>query len=175
MAQASKLMPHILKWEGGFTNNPLDKGGPTMKGVTIGTFRKFYGKDATVVQLKLISDAQWLRIFKEGYWDKCRADEIASQSVADAIVDWAYNSGPATAAKQAQAILADTSTAPLKIDGVIGPVTLAAINAADPHALFDKIQRSRLSFVNAIVRRNPSQKVFLKGWKNRIDSLKFTS
>ncbi len=169
MAQASKLMPHILKWEGGFTNNPLDKGGPTMKGVTIGTFRKFYGKDATVVQLKLISDAQWLRIFKEGYWDKCRADEIASQSVADAIVDWAYNSGPATAAKQVQAILGVT------VDGAVGPKTIAAINASEPRVLFDKIQAARGAFFDAIVRRNPSQRTFLKGWKNRLDSLVFTS
>ena len=31
-------MPFIIRWEGGFSNNPLDKGGPTMKGVTLKTY-----------------------------------------------------------------------------------------------------------------------------------------
>ncbi len=169
MAQASKLMPHILRWEGGFVNDPVDAGGATMKGVTLATFRRFYGANATIAQLRAVTDAQWLHIFKVGYWDKCRADEITSQSVADAIVDWAYNSGPATAAKHVQAILGVT------VDGAIGPKTIAAINAAEPRALFDKIQASRGAFFDAIVRRNPSQRTFLKGWKNRLDSLVFTS
>ena len=169
MAQANKLMPHILRWEGGFVNDPADAGGATMKGVTLATFRRFYGATATVGQLRAITEAQWLHIFKVGYWDKCRADEIASQSVADAIVDWAYNSGPATAAKKVQAILG------AKIDGVIGPKTIAAINAADPRWLFNRIQLSRTAFVEAIVRSKPSQAKFLTGWKNRINSLTFSA
>ena len=51
MANAKLLQPFILRWEGGFVNDPLDRGGATNKGITIGTFRQFYGKDATVEQL----------------------------------------------------------------------------------------------------------------------------
>ena len=174
MADARKLMPHVLRWEGGFVNDPLDAGGATMKGVTLATFRRFYGQGASVARLKAITDAQWLHIFKTGYWDKCLADRIVSQSVANAIVDWAYNSGPATAAKKVQAILAEVFSVPLKIDGAIGPKTIAAINGADPRRLFDEVQRSRLAFVEAIVRNKPSQVKFLNGWRNRINSLKFT-
>lgn len=169
MAQAKNLMPHILRWEGGFVNDPDDAGGATMKGVTLATFRRFYGATATVARLKAITDEQWLHIFKAGYWDKCRADEIRSQSVANAIVDWAYNSGVATAAKKVQAIVG------VAVDGVIGARTISAINAADPKWLFGKIQLSRTAFVEAIVRNKPSQAKFLTGWKNRINSLTFTS
>ena len=167
MADAKKLMPHILRWEGGFVNDPVDAGGATMKGVTLATFRRFYGATATIAQLKAITDQQWLHIFRAGYWDKCRADQINSQPVANAIVDWAYNSGPATAAKKAQAILG------VVVDGAIGPMTIAAINAADPCWLFDQIQKARTDFVEAIVRNKPSQAKFLQGWKNRINSLTF--
>jgi lysozyme family protein len=169
MADAKQLMPHILRWEGGFVNDPRDAGGATMKGVTLATFRKLYGATATVAQLKAITDAQWLHIFKTGYWDKCLGNEIRSQSVANAIVDWAYNSGPAVAAKKVQALVS------VPIDGAIGPKTIAAINAADPRQLFGRIQQSRTAYVEAIVRNKPSQGVFLAGWKNRINSLTFTS
>jgi lysozyme family protein len=160
-------MPHILRWEGGFVYDPIDAGGATMKGVTLATFRRFYGVGATVEQLKAITDAQWLHIFKVGYWDMCRADDIRNQSVAGAIVDWAYNSGPATAAKKVQVIVG------VSADGVIGPLTIAAINAADPRQLFNAIKASRIRFIEDIVRDKPSQAKFLKGWKNRINSLTF--
>lgn len=160
-------MPHILRWEGGFVNDPIDAGGATMKGVTLATFRRFYGQSATISQLRAITDAQWLQIFRVGYWDKCRADEIANQSVANAIVDWAYNSGPAVAAKKVQAVVG------VDIDGVIGLRTIAAINAADPKWLFGKVQLSRIAFLEAIVRNKPPQAKFLGGWKNRVNSLIF--
>ena len=86
MAKAELLKPFILRWEGGFVDDPLDRGGATNKGITIGTFRNFYGKDATVEQLKNITDEQWLHIFKSGYWDKWKADDIENQSIANIVV-----------------------------------------------------------------------------------------
>ena len=85
MAKAELLKPFILRWEGGFVDDPLDRGGATNKGITIGTFRSFYGQGATVEQLKNITDEQWLHIFKSGYWDKWKADNIANQSIANTL------------------------------------------------------------------------------------------
>lgn len=168
MAKAELLKPFILKWEGGFVDDPLDRGGATNKGITIGTFRNFYGKDATVEQLKHITDEQWLHIFKSGYWDKWKADDIENQSIADIVVDWAWASGTVTSIKQVQKILG------VAADGIVGNDTLTAINTADQRILFDKIHSKRIEFVENIVKRNPSQARFLKGWKNRINSLTFS-
>lgn len=167
MANAKLLQPFILRWEGGFVNDPLDRGGATNKGITIGTFRQFYGKDATVEQLKNITDEQWLHIFKAGYWNPWKADEIANQSIANIVVDWAWASGPGTSIKQVQGILRVIA------DGIVGPKTLAAINSADQRTLFADIHAARLKFVDNIVRRDPTQARFLKGWKNRINDIKF--
>ena len=168
MAKAELLKPFILRWEGGFVDDPLDRGGATNKGITIGTFRNFYGNDATVEQLKNITDEQWLHIFKSGYWDKWKADDIENQSIADIVVDWAWASGTATSIKQVQKILG------VAVDGIVGNDTLTAINIAVQRSLFDKIRSRRIEFVENIVKRNPSQSRFLKGWKNRINSLTFS-
>lgn len=168
MAKAELLKPFILRWEGGFVDDPLDMGGATNKGITIGTFRNFYGKDATVEQLKNITDEQWLHIFKCGFWDKWKADDINNQSIANIVVDWAWGSGTVTSIKQVQKILGVTA------DGIVGNDTLTAINTADQRTLFDKIHSKRIEFVENIVKRNPSQARFLKGWKNRINSLTFS-
>lgn len=168
MAKAELLKPFILRWEGGFVDDPLDRGGATNKGITIGTFRNFYGKDATVEQLKNITDEQWLHIFKSGYWDKWKADDIENQSIADIVVDWAWASGTVTSIKQVQKILG------VAVDGIVGNDTLTAINIAGQRSLFAKIHSRRIEFVENIVKRDPSQARFLKGWKNRINSLTFS-
>lgn len=168
MAKAELLKPFILRWEGGFVDDPLDRGGATNKGITIGTFRNFYGKDATVEQLKNITDEQWLHIFKSGYWDKWKADDIKNQSIADIVVDWAWASGTITSIKQVQKILG------VAVDGIVGNDTLTAINIAVQRSLFVKIHSRRIEFVENIVKRDPSQTRFLKGWKNRINSLTFS-
>lgn len=166
MADARKLMPFILQWEGGFVNDPIDRGGATNKGVTIGTFQSFY-PGATVENLKRITDDQWLNIFRSGYWNPWQADQIKNQSVANIVVDWAWASGARTAIRKVQELLGVT------VDGLVGKETLSAINGQDAEELFDRIKVARYDFVDAIVKRDPSQKRFINGWKNRIKSLKY--
>lgn len=168
MAHLEKLKPFILRWEGGFVDDPLDRGGATNKGITIGTFRTFYGKNATVEQLKNITDRQWDKIFEAGYWRPFKADQIRNQSIANICVDWAWASGAVTAIKQVQRVLG------VQVDGIVGEITLGAINRYPSQMiLFEKIKDARLAFINAIVRNNPSQMRFLRGWANRINDIKF--
>lgn len=166
MAKAEQLVPKLLRWEGGFVNDPDDAGGATNKGVTLATFRKFYGESATVAQLKRISDEQWLHIFKVGYWNKFKADDINDQSLANLCVDWLYNSG-IVAIKRVQKIVGVVD------DGIVGPKTIAAINAREPEPLFYQIRAARIAFVETIVRNKSSQRKFLQGWMNRILSFEY--
>ena len=167
MADARKLVPIIKRWEGGYSNHPMDKGGPTMQGVTLNTFRKYYGANKTAEDLKKITDTQWYHIFKSGYWDKMRGDYILSQSIANLVVDWAWGSGPVTAARKLQRYLKVT------VDGKIGPITLSALNSRDKRKTFEDLWKLRKEHFEAIVRANPSQRVFLRGWLNRLNSYKY--
>lgn len=168
MASASKLVPFILRWEGGFVDHPLDKGGATNKGVTWNTFKGRY-PNGTIEDLKSITDQQWMEIFKDGYWNPCQGNLIDSQSVANIIVDWAWASGTRTVIRKIQGMLG------VREDGVVGRVTLNAINNRDPRELFYEIKQARLDFIEAIIKRNPSQSVFRNGWINRIKSIEFSS
>ena len=122
MADYKILKPFILRWEGGFVNDPNDSGGATNKGVTLATYRRYKGEDATVADLKVITDEEWTIIYKQMYWDKFKADEIASQTVANLCVDWLWMSGT-KAIKYVQRLIGATE------DGIVGKQTLARLNA----------------------------------------------
>ena len=159
-------MPFILRWEGGFSDHPADRGGATNRGVTLATFRHFYGADRTADDLRGMTDAQWLRIFREGYWNRWQADCVASQSLANLLVDWVWASGTHGITRP-QRILG------VEADGIVGERTLAALAARDPEPLFHQLRAARIAFVEDIVRENPSQKVFLRSWKNRINAIEW--
>lgn len=170
MANHKRLIPFILRWEGGYVDDPADRGGATNKGVTIGTYttyRKSKGiKQTTKSDLRNITDAEWSEIFKTMYWNRWQADHIRSQSVANICVDWVWGSG-VHGIKRVQRLLG------VRDDGVVGPVTLAALNARDPERLFAEIREARICFIKSIIARDPSQKRFERGWMNRLFSLKY--
>lgn len=166
MADFSKYAPKLLLIEGGFSNHPEDFGGMTMKGVTLATYRSYCGSDKTIKDLQNMSHGTWKSIMKDMYWDRCRADEIENQSVAELIADWCVNSG-STGIFKAQEVIG------VKPDGIVGPKTLGAINGSDSAELHQRILDARKQFYVNIVKRNPSQKVFMNGWMNRLSHFKY--
>lgn len=97
MADVKKLAPFIQRWEGGFVDDPDDLGGATNMGVTIATYKVYRKRkglsEPTVDDLKHLSNNEWIDILKSLYWDKWKADQIKSQSVANILVDWVWASG----------------------------------------------------------------------------------
>ena len=147
MANYKELVPFILRWEGGFTNNKNDRGGWTCKGVTLATFRSVYGANKTPNDLKYITTEQWMHIFKKLFWDKCKADQIEDQSVANMLV--------------------------VTADGIVGSRTLAAVNSRSPLALFGQLREKRIAYYKSIAEGDPRQKVNLKGWLNRVNHIQY--
>ena len=168
MAQAEILKPFILSWEGGFANDPYDRGGATNKGVTIGTFRSVYGQGKSVQDLKRLTDEQWMHIYKTLFWNRWKADEIQNQSVANILVDWVWASG-AYGVRNVQQLLG------VKVDGIVGPKTLAAVNGypAGQRALFDAIKVARVTFINKIA--VGTQARYKKGWTRRLNGIRWGS
>lgn len=166
MANIEYTKKFILESEGGFSNNIFDSGGATNKGITLATFRYYYGKAKTVADLKNITDTQWLDIFRRGYWNKWKADGITSDKVALVLVDWIFNSGSACI-KAAQQVIGTTA------DGIVGTQTIARINSQNPETLYRKLMERRNKFYVSIVKSKSSQIVFLEGWENRLLRLAF--
>lgn len=165
MAKKEILIPFVKSWEGGFVNHPNDKGGPTMRGITIGTFRSYFGNGKSVGDLKRITDAQWAYIFERGYWNRWKADQIESQSIANLLVDWVWGSGT-TGIKLAQEALGVT------VDGIVGPKTLAAVNGGNESTVFALLWKRRKKHFEDLAKK-AGQDVFLKGWLNRLNGIKY--
>ena len=167
MARQDLLKPIIRKWEGNISEHPNDPGGLTKWGITIGTFRNFYGRYKTRQDLINMTEAQWDEIFKKMFWDRWKADEIQSQSIANLLVDWVWASG-IYGIKYPQQILGVTA------DGKVGQKTLAAINGyPNQKELFIKLWNRRKKHFKKIVKNRPASKVFLKGWMNRLNDFKW--
>lgn len=173
MANIDKLIPHILKWEGGnkFTNDPLDRGGATKYGVTIGTLQSTHydtnhdGK-VNVEDVKSLQLDDFKYILKKQYWDRWKADDIANQSVANLLVDWLWGSGK-------HGIIIPQRLLGVSADGKVGNVTINALNGANQRYIYNKVWEARRQFYYNIVKNNPSQSKWLKGWINRLNDLKF--
>ncbi len=170
MADYRRLIPFVLRWEGGYVDDPLDRGGATYRGVTLrtyATYRRGRGlPPPSKADLRRMTDAEWMEIFKLMYWDRWQADRIRSQSVANICVDWLWASG-SHGIKRVQRLLA------VPDDGLVGPMTLEALNARAPEQLFAEIRAARVCFVKRIVARDPSQKRFERGWLNRLAALRY--
>lgn len=175
MARIDVLLPFILSWEGGFCNVPGDRGGATNKGVTLKTWKsQGYDKDGDgdtdTDDLRLITEGDVRDVvLKPHYWDRCRADEIRCQAVANLLVDWVWCSGRHGIVK-VQEILG------VEADGIVGKKTVGAVNGfGDQSSLFKKLWTCRDAFLAGIVRNTPSQAKFLRGWQNRLCSIKWNS
>ncbi|SFO62074.1 glycoside hydrolase family 108 protein [Prevotella sp. tf2-5] len=165
MAKAEILTPFILSWEGGFANIPDDRGGATNKGVTLATFRSVFGSGRTVADLKRMTDDQWEFIFRKYFWNRWKADQIQSQPIANLLVDWMWTSG-SYGVKLPQKVLQ------VKIDGIVGPKTLAAVNDhPDQRQLFHDLWVEREAFFRRIGVKE--QRKFLNGWLNRLSGIRY--
>ncbi|MEI6901359.1 MAG: glycosyl hydrolase 108 family protein, partial [Bacteroidota bacterium] len=81
MAKIELFAPEILQYEGGFVNDPLDKGGATNMGVTIATWQKVgYDKDGDgdidIDDIRLLSKEDAIIVLKLNYWNRWKADQI---------------------------------------------------------------------------------------------------
>ncbi len=177
MASASKLVPFILAAEGGYVNNPADKGGETNKGITWNSWVSFFGDaSASRHRFRAMQADDWTQLFKACYWDKCLADQVADQCIANTIADWVWCSGQHFPELDIQKLINTIFNKHLAEDSVFGPATIETLNSCDAGSLYESlIERRRqycfdiISFAQA--KNDHSQDVFLDGWLNRIYNL----
>lgn len=173
MAKIEVLAPFILSWEGGFVNDPRDRGGATNKGVTISTWqRQGYDKNGDgridVRDLRLITNADATRIMRINFWNRWNADEIEDQSIANLLVDWVWGSGK-------YGIIIPQRLLGVQPDGVVGIMTLKALNSKDPKTLFKDLWVRRQKYLKDICVSRPQNEAFLSGWLRRLNGIRYGS
>lgn len=162
-------LKHLLKSEGGFTNDPRDPGnklpdgraGCTMLGVTQATYESFIGKRTTQEKMRTLTAEDVGPIYRKKYWDAVKGDELPS-GLDYLMFDFAVNAGPGRAIKIMQQALGVTS------DGVIGRMTMKAIADADPEELIEKFSEAKSDYYRSL----KTFETFGKGWLNRVAEVK---
>lgn len=174
MADFDRFLPTLLKHESGFVTDPADPGGASNKGITLSAFQQcaksLLGVDATLDNLKALTDAQAGKIYKALLWDKMCGDSIGSQELANIMLDFQVGSG-ANATRLLQRVLNSLGASPLlEVDGAIKATTLAALGKADAQAVYTAYKQGRKDFYINLVNQRPAQRKFLNGWLARVDS-----
>ncbi len=166
MAGFLQALPVILRFEGGYVNDPDDPGGATNKGITQKTYDAWQkSKSLPQKAVRRISDAEVEAIYHRDYWIKGKCDALpwpASLAHCDACV----NHGPRNAAKLLQ------RAAGVADDGIIGPITLDAVGGMHSDVLINRMLWERLEFYEAIARRRAASRKFLLAWLSRVNHLR---
>lgn len=174
------------QWEGGLSSHYADRGGLTAYGASIkfvkGIANTQPGRDflrqigvrlpVSMNSICQIAADQAAAMFKREFWSSLRLDDFPVRP-AVCLYDMAVNSGPSASVSTAQRGYNHCVLHGVKLaeDGILGPLTRKALSQ-DTDAIINAMLDMRVAFVEAIVRNDESQRVFLQGWLNRINGLR---
>lgn len=163
--------------EGGYANNPADRGGETYAGIArkfwpnwsgwkrIDEIKKTKGKTASIINSNAKADTLLQKniseFYKDNFWDVNNLDKFNDQQVANSVYDFGVNAGVKKAAKTLQQVLQ------IMDDGVIGNKTLSAVNSAAPDMVHFNYNYKRKQYYNTLA-QNPTQHQFLRSWLSRL-------
>lgn len=145
----------ILKWEGGdkLHNVSGDSGGWTKYGIAYNYNKQHFN---SLEDFKKMTFEKASEITYDNYYKPLQLDLVNKESQA-MLFDMAFNMGTKKAIILAQRALGIVD------DGVVGNKTKTALQSLKKEDLYNE----RVKFYNTIVKNNPTQKKFLKGWLNR--------
>lgn len=170
MSNYCKAFDKLRAMEGGYT---IDLGGETYMGIS----RRYHPdsriwwfvdkekplKQGAMLKNKRAENVIFAFYFVE-FWQELNLGDIINDKVATAILCQAVNTYD-------EAIEIAQKVVGVEQDGVIGPITLEAINKMDADEFLEQYRSAFLSYYHDVVTNNPSQKKFLNGWENRITAV----
>lgn len=168
MGNFNEACDFMFENEGGYVHNPLDEGGETKFGITSKTLDYYYRSKGLIgLPISHLTICEARQIYKELYWDKMKLDEAKNDAFATIIFDTAVNQGVFRAVKRLQNVLNyQIRGSKLTTDGILGPKTLRVLNKSVHSTSIHYVKLNQIFYVD-IVKRKPSQILFLKGWINR--------
>jgi len=158
----TRALEVVRRWEGGLVDHPSDPGGITKWGISLRFLRAIKidingdgvidGKD-----IRSLTEEQVEKLYYDHFWSKCYCDLLPA-GVNLAMFDCGVNQGPGRAKRFLQKALK------VKVDGKVGPITLAAADKADPGDLLSEFMVRRAVHYSGLT----NVIVFGLGWFRRI-------
>ena len=147
----------VLQHEGGYVNHPSDPGGRTNLGVTQRVWEQYVGHPVDEAAMRKLTKEMVAPLYRKQYWDVCHCDDL-SAGVDYLAFDFSVNAGSFRSIKTIQRALNITA------DGVIGPVTVKAIQDTNAEDFIEKFSDVKKSFYLGLA----NYPTFGKGWLNRV-------
>lgn len=179
-----QMLSDLLAREGGYVNNPADRGGPTNFGITEAVARQQGYND----DMRTMPRIEAIEIYRRIYWLRPGLDKIATicPRVAEEMFDTGVNMGPGRAVTFLQRLLnvlnrQGKDYSDLKPDGQLGTQTLNALTAfvqvrgkpAAEDILLKGLDALQGEFYISLAERAPNQEAFMYGWlANRLGNVK---
>jgi len=155
-----------LRFEGGYADHADDPGGATNRGITQATYDAWRAEQgATPRPVREITDAEVTAIYRQRYWLDGRCNMLP-WPVSAAHFDACVNHGLRNAARLLQRAVG------VAADGIIGPITLGAVERSEPGGLVDEMLWQRLAFYERIMLRRRASRTFCLGWLSRVNALR---
>lgn len=162
MITEDEIIDGLLLREGGWSDRAADSGGPTNFGITLKTFQRWRGDSRlTAADLRNMEQAEARLIYAREYIRKPGFNAIKDDHLRAHVIDFGVNSGQQTAAMALQRALG------VNQDTVIGPKTLAAIEALGAVRASNRLMLARIRLQCRIVQRRPKDLANLNGWIGR--------
>lgn len=143
----------------GYVNIPQDRGGETKYGVA--------QKANPQIRVRDLDLQGAMEVYFSKYWLGGACDKLP-YPLTIMHFDGCVNHGPGRARKFLQRALGIPEH---EVNGDIGPQTLSAVESMDQSDIISAISGIRADFYNAIVERDPTQRMFLNGWMTRINEV----
>jgi lysozyme family protein len=153
-----KAFDYLMYHEGGYVKDPQDAGGKTKYGISKRSYPHLDIKNLTRDQAK--------QIYFVDFWMKAKCEQIEDENIAIKLFDLTVHIGIPQAVRLIQRALRAAGTSVAE-DGIIGPVTLKAINEVDQTDLLAALKSEAAGYYRLIANANPSQQRFISGWLQR--------
>jgi lysozyme family protein len=169
-----------VRFEGGYSDDPVDRGGKTKYGITEATWFAYHRPHVPPKPVGAITRAEAESVYWRLYWCDAGLDDLDAaaipQPILSAVFDAGVHHGIGTAAKMLQRaynVVRYDDALVLTEDGKLGPVTRGALTRflfrqSNEAALLGALTYERGKLMASIISRDPSQRRFVRGWFGRL-------
>ena len=161
LTEFDDIIQVVLEHEGGYVDDPDDRGGATNWGVTQKVYEDFVGYSCNKEEIKKMTQETAEEIYFQKYWKPSKADQVPDR-LKHIYFDMVVNFGKRGAVKVLQQA-AVAKGHKIADDGGIGPNTLKAIKNVET----DRVRAYRVLKFASIVIKKPTQEKFWLGWFRR--------
>lgn len=179
-----KIIALIIRYEGGpkVTNHPADRGGVTKYGITQGSWVAYCNRmrfPTSRRDVTKITADDAVAFYRNLFTNSCSLPFLPTPGLQHFVFDCVVHHGAKRAGSLLQRAVNDVLRAyhsklpPLVVDGNVGEKTLAAVEMvvkSNRSMLMEMLRLNRVNLIKRIIEQRPDQRVFYKGWLNRINS-----